>query len=213
MATDYPEWVLRHKKKGTYVNVVKGKYYLYAAHSERVPVTDKVRRVSDGYLGRITEAEGFVPAKGKLPEDITAYEYGLSETILRLCAKIHAGLRREFRANADFVMVSGTLLFMHGVARREFYEASWLSRRFPDAGMGKQPTDKQRAGIERTARMIDDTLKRHFGEDRELAVALLPLVRKVTTGSECALAKCDGNILSLAARYGLDLEDESQRQK
>ena len=49
---DYPDWVLKHKKPGTYINVVKGKYYLYAAHSERIKGTDKVRRVSDGYLGR-----------------------------------------------------------------------------------------------------------------------------------------------------------------
>jgi hypothetical protein len=213
MATDYPEWVMKHKKKGTYVNVVKGKYYLYAAHSERVPGTDKVRRVSDGYLGRITETEGFVPAKKKLQGGVWVYEYGLSETIFRLCAKIHAGLRREFRANADFVMVSGTLLFMHGAARREFYEASWLSRRFPGADVGKRPTNKQRAGIERTARMIGDTLKRHFGEDCELAVALLPLVRKADAGNESALAKCDEGILALAARHGVDLEDEKHRQK
>ena len=31
---DYPDWVLKLKVKGTYVNCVKGKYYLYAAHSE-----------------------------------------------------------------------------------------------------------------------------------------------------------------------------------
>ena len=29
---DYPDWVLAHKKKGTYVNRVGDRYYLYAAH-------------------------------------------------------------------------------------------------------------------------------------------------------------------------------------
>lgn len=28
---DYPDWVLQHKKKGTYINHQNGKYYLYAA--------------------------------------------------------------------------------------------------------------------------------------------------------------------------------------
>ena len=42
---DYPDWVMKHKEKGTYVNFVNGKYYLYKAHSERVPGTKKVRRV------------------------------------------------------------------------------------------------------------------------------------------------------------------------
>lgn len=34
--TIYPDWVLKHKKPGTYINKVGDKYYLYAAHSERV---------------------------------------------------------------------------------------------------------------------------------------------------------------------------------
>ena len=58
----YPEWVLKHKKKGTYVNCVKGRYYLYAAHSERIHGTKKVKRIFDGYLGRITDRMGlFLP--------------------------------------------------------------------------------------------------------------------------------------------------------
>ncbi|MBO6215432.1 MAG: hypothetical protein J6N76_07840, partial [Lachnospiraceae bacterium] len=60
---DYPEWVMKYKKKGTYINKVGDKYYLYAAHSERIKGTNKVRRVSDGYLGRITEKDGLIPAK------------------------------------------------------------------------------------------------------------------------------------------------------
>ena len=59
---DYPDWVMKYKKKGTYINKVGDKYYLYAAHSERVKGTDKVRRVSDGYLGRITEKDGLIPS-------------------------------------------------------------------------------------------------------------------------------------------------------
>ena len=72
---NYPEWVLKHKKKGTYINVANGKYYLYAAHSERVPGTSKVRRVCDGYLGRITEKEGLIPPRDKVKGEIIVYEY------------------------------------------------------------------------------------------------------------------------------------------
>ncbi len=53
---------MKFKKKGTYINKVGDKYYLYAAHSERVKGTNKVKRVSDGYLGRITETDGLIPA-------------------------------------------------------------------------------------------------------------------------------------------------------
>ena len=63
-----PEWVLKSKEKGTYINVQNGKYYLYAAHLERIHGTNKVRRVSDGYLGWITEEDGFILAKRKLSD-------------------------------------------------------------------------------------------------------------------------------------------------
>lgn len=65
MVADYPNWVLIHKKKGTYVNKVGDKYYLYAAHSERVKDSGKIRWNCDGYLGRITVKDGLIPAKNK----------------------------------------------------------------------------------------------------------------------------------------------------
>jgi hypothetical protein len=205
---DYPDWVMVQKKKGTYINVVKDKYYLYAAHSERVPGAKKVRRGSDGYMGRITEKEGFIPAKGKMSGGIRVYEFGLSYTIMRLCPKIHAGLRREFRANADYVTVAGALIVMHGSTRREFYEASWLSERFPGLDMGKAATEKQQTGIERVSRMIADTLKRHFGDDLETALAILPLVRKARMGKETQLAETGESIILFAGRYGIDFGEE-----
>ena len=106
---NYPEWVMTHKKKGTYINFVKGKYYLYAAHSERVPGTKKVRRVSDGYIGRITQEDGLIPARDKVTGDVCVYEYGLCMTILDTCNTVVAGLQREFRGAADFVLVSSIL--------------------------------------------------------------------------------------------------------
>jgi hypothetical protein len=201
---DYPEWVLKHKAKGTYVNVQNGKYYLYAAHSERVPGTGKVRRVSDGYLGRITEGDGLVPARRKLAGPVHVYEYGLSETILSLCGKIRAGLNREFRANGDYVMAGGALLFMHGEIRQELYEASWLSVRLPGFGGRGAPTARQRVGMERAQRMIADTLAGHFGAEYPLAVSLLPLVRAVRMGGETAIAAAPGGVADFMGRHGLE---------
>ena len=65
IAADYPDWVLAHKNIGTYINKVGDKYYLYAAHSERIKGSGKVKYVCDGYLGRITKDDGFIPSKSK----------------------------------------------------------------------------------------------------------------------------------------------------
>lgn len=111
---DYPDWVLKHKKPGTYINVVKGKYYLYVAHSERIKGTDKVRRVSDGYLGRITEEDGLIPPKDKVNEPPVVLEYGMSATVLTICEKIHKGLRRSFTKAGDLVMAASILSYLYG---------------------------------------------------------------------------------------------------
>jgi len=204
---DYPDWVLRHKKKGTYINYQNGKYYLYAAHSERIPGTNKVRRVSDGYLGRITEEEGLIPAKRKLSEPVHVFEYGLSETILSLCDNIHTGFGREFRGATDFVMAGGALLLMFGEVRHEHYESSWLSVRLPGLDMHKVPTDKQRVGMERAERMIADTLKKCFGDAYASAVALLPLVKAVRMGNEAVIAGMPDGVREFLVQHGLNYEE------
>jgi hypothetical protein len=203
----YPEWVMAHKKKGTYVNRVGDTYYLYAAHSERVKGTDKVRRVSDGYLGRITEKDGFIPAKRKLSSEVRAYEYGLSWTVVSSCGKIRSGLRREFKANADAVFAAGASLFMHGIAHPDLFEASGLPLLLPGSGSMECLTDKQRTGAERTARMIADTLKKRFGADLEDALTLLPAVRIVCMAGDSRIAKMPEGAAEFCVRYGLDIKE------
>ena len=203
---DYPDWVLRHKKKGTYINIQNGKYYLYAAHSERVPGTGKVRRVSDGYLGRITEGDGLIPPRRKLGMPVRVFEYGLSDTILSLCAGARTALGREFRANADFVMAGGALQFMFGEVMHEHYEASWLAVRLPGLDMRKPPTEKQRAGTRRIRGVIADAFVERFGEDCQLAASLLPLVKAVRMGGETVLAVMPDGARSFAERHGLRFE-------
>ena len=166
---DYPEWVLAHKKKGTYINHVKGKYYLYAAHSERIPGTKKVRRVSDGYIGRITEKDGLILARDKVKDEVLVYEYGLCMTLLDLSGNIHSGLNRNFRGAAERILVSGILAAAYGDQSQESYNWSFLSVKFPRLDMQKIPTPKQAIAIGRCERMVTDVMARKFQEDVGIA--------------------------------------------
>jgi hypothetical protein len=204
---DYPVWVTKHKRKGTYVNKVRDTYYLYAAHSERVPGTNKVRRISDGYLGRITEKDGFIPAKRKLYSEVRVHEYGLSWVIVSSCGKIRSGLRREFKANADAVFAAGTLLFMHGAVRPELFEASGLPLLLSGLSGAERLTDKQRTGAERTSRMIADTLKRCFSIDYEDALLLLPLVRIVRMSGDSRMTEMPASVAGFCERHSLDIKE------
>ena len=162
---NYPDWVMAHKTKGTYINFVNGKYYLYAAHSERVPGTKKVRRVSDGYIGRITLEDGLIPTRDKVTGEVYVYEYGLCMTVLATCDTIAAGFRREFRSAADFVLVSSILWETYGKCDSDTFEGSYLSVKYPEVNIDKVPTDKQKTGVERGRRMISDMMFRRFGEN------------------------------------------------
>jgi hypothetical protein len=155
---------MKHKKKGTYINRVKDKYYLYAAHSERIPGTNKVRRVSDGYIGRITEKDGLIPAREKVVGEVIVLKYGLHMTALVLSELILKGLRREFRGSAGTVLVAGILLATEKKAEEETFLGSYLSVAFPKVQTWKM-NDKQQTGAERSSRMVSDKLATAFGSD------------------------------------------------
>lgn len=62
---NYPDWVLKHKEKGTTIRKMKNKYYKYKVHSERKPGKKYPVLVHDELLGVITEG-GFVPSTKKI---------------------------------------------------------------------------------------------------------------------------------------------------
>ena len=59
----HPEWALACKRKGTELRLLKGKYYLYEVTSKWNPQKKRSVKITGKFLGRITEAEGFVESK------------------------------------------------------------------------------------------------------------------------------------------------------
>jgi hypothetical protein len=204
---DYPDWVMKHKKKGTYINCVNGKYYLYKAHSERIPGTKKVNRVFDGYIGRITEAEGLIPVRDKVTDDVIVYEYGLCITMMTLCDNIAKGLNREFRSATDRILVAGLLTAAYGDCSQEVYEWSYLSVRFPECDMTKTLTDKQHVGAQRCMRMASDIMLKHFGEEKDTVAIKLSKIYMVKINERFYLAKISDDTKELLSKYNIDWSD------
>ncbi len=203
---EYPDWVLKYKAKGTYINCVKGKYYLYAAHSERIKGTDKVKRICDGYLGRITQEEGLIPPKDKVEGSVVVLEYGLSSIILSLCTNIHKGMRRSFTKSGDWVMAASILSFIYGKYDAFLFNQSYLSQRFPDLDLDAAPTEAQKFGIERGRMMIQDTLSRHFGGDLPSVLLHFPLVYKVKVNGRIYRSEESVPAKELRQKYNLNWE-------
>jgi hypothetical protein len=69
--------------------------------------------------------------------------------------------------------------------------------------MDKQPTEKQATGISRTVRMIEETLRKWFGDEYERAILLLSLVHTVDTGKGAEAAYIPEEVRELANRYDI----------
>lgn len=203
---NYPDWVMKYKDKGTFINYSNGKYYLYSAHSERVPGTDKVKRIYDEYLGRITEEKGLIPPKDKVSGEVFVLEYGLSATIISLCKDIYSGFRRNFKDRADFVMVCSILSVIYGKYSEEIFKLSYLSIRFPDVDFSKDPTANQLTAIERGTRMINDTLFERFKSDKQDILLHFQHVYKVKINNRFYISNKSNMVENLTKKYNIEWE-------
>jgi len=62
--TNYPQWALAHRKPGTELRLLQGKYYyLYQVASVYDSVSKKSKKITGKLLGRITEKEGFIESQ------------------------------------------------------------------------------------------------------------------------------------------------------
>lgn len=81
----YPEWVQKHRVRGTTVKKKGDTYYLYKRTSRRVP-GKKYPQPVDTYIGVITP-QGVVPSNKKKVtlSDAEVWEYGFSKALWELC--------------------------------------------------------------------------------------------------------------------------------
>lgn len=101
--SNYPDWVLKYKTKGYYVNKYKDHYRLYKGHCERRD--GKNVRVVDYYCGTITEKDGFIPSQGLIKGDIIVLQYGFYYFLSLLFNNIYKGQIKMHKKYADTIMV------------------------------------------------------------------------------------------------------------
>ena len=205
--TEYPDWVMKYKTKGTYINRVGDKYYLYAAHSERIKGTDKIRRVSDGYIGRITQDDGLIRSKAKFKKMPVSFEIGLSYTILSVSSDIRKGIKTSYRKNGDLVYCCSILSLIYDSYSRMLYEKSYLSMCIPDLFFPEKFPPAVLTGIERGKRMLHDTLSHHFGEDLESILCYFTDIRLLDIDGSLYLSGTNDITDSLSDKYHIKWED------
>ncbi len=102
MAT-HPEWATKHKKKGTELRLIGGRYYLYEVTSKWDPEKKRPKKITGKLLGRITKEEGFIESeKAKLRRQtfslskLTVKEYGITSFIFSQLGQYETLLKKYF---------------------------------------------------------------------------------------------------------------------
>ena len=207
---EYPEWLLPYLKPGVYANKAKDGYYLYLAHSEYHQGSSHPVKIHDGFLGKVTEADGLVPSKGKFL-GFTTFDYGLTCAVDTCCSGVVKGLCSTYRKNGTLVYVCSVMWFLYGTYSDELYRSSWLSLKYPGIEIPDTPSAPALEGIDRGKRMVADKVESTYGDDwKLLQIHFSPVALICAYGQKRYYCpKLSASAKLLADKYRIPLEDVS----
>jgi len=139
--TKHPEWATKHKRKGTELRHINGKYYLYEVSSKWNPTLKRSQKITGKLLGKITEKDGFVESskallrKQKLtPTNISVKEYGVTAFIDRYLSEYKQLLKKHFPEywRSIIALAFSRFVYHSPLKNVEFhYNTSYLSEMYP----------------------------------------------------------------------------------
>lgn len=113
----HPDWALIHKRPGTELKLINGRYYLYGVKSVYDKATKRSKKISLGILGSISEEKGFTPseklelrtksAKSYHNKEVFTYEYGFSKWLFEMMESegISNDLKKHFPQLWQFIIM------------------------------------------------------------------------------------------------------------
>lgn len=132
-----PEWVLNHKKKGTEIRFLSGRYYMYEVSSKWNPEKKRAQKITGKLLGKITQEKGFVASdkdtlrsKSINIQNVAVKEYGMSHLIQRITGNYIELLKNYFPKHWQTILALayGRLLYQSALKNMAFhYSHSYLS--------------------------------------------------------------------------------------
>lgn len=141
-----PNWVLKHKIKGTQVVVLKNNYYLYKIKSKWDSKKKRSTKITEKYLGKISE-EGLTPAKHELIEqkykNISVKEYGATYLMCEFSKDILSNLKEIFPNSWKEIYTIAMLRLFYKTHLKNlqfYYENSYLSEIIKDAELTQKFT-------------------------------------------------------------------------
>jgi transposase len=170
----YPEWVTKHKQKGTNISCIGGRYYLYAVNSVWNKDKKRAQKITKQYLGRITP-QGLTPPKHKPQTQTTTptvKEYGATHTLNQLGQDILTQLQKNFtqpQAQQIYTLATLRVIQPNPFKRTQTqYQTSYLSELYPNQNLTKNHLTNflKTLGTNRDA--ILDFMKHFLGQNQHI---------------------------------------------
>ena len=173
----HPDWVLKHKKKGTLIMKRDDRYYLYRVSSHWNKEKKRSQLRTDEYLGRITP-DGLVEPKPKSIlkrySQVTVKEYGSSFLINHVSHDILSELKNRLPEWKEiFAFACMRLQHQSPMKNVEFhYLTSYMSEMLGDAHVSPDSLGPMLRRIAMNRSSISGFMKALMKDDRYLAVDL-----------------------------------------
>lgn len=152
---NFPDWVLKHKRKGVELRKIRGHYYVYEVSSKWNKDLKRSQKITGKYLGTITEADGFVPKRTKQvkigkknPEKkpvINVKEWGISNFIQENLNRYIELLQKHFPSMWQSILALSYGRFTESSPMKNMkfhYQNSFISELYPDAKISKNSISK-----------------------------------------------------------------------
>jgi len=172
---ELPDWVKKHKQKGTEIRKFKDRYYLYKIKSVRDPLSGRPRKITEKYLGKITSDGLIKPKHERILEsikDITVKEFGASHFVYEIASDIVELLKKYYPAEWKEIAVFAFVRLFHSSPLKNVlhhYLTSHLSDLFPDARVSSKSLSELLCSIGKRRRKAVEFL-RNFVVGSEFAV-------------------------------------------
>lgn len=175
----HPEWATKHKRKGTELRLINGKYYLYEVSSKWNPTLKRSQKITGKMLGKITEKDGFVESSKEIlrkqqiiPKNVTVKEYGVSAFIDSYLAEYKQLLEKHFPEYWRTIIALAFSRFVHHSPLKnvEFhYKNSFLSEMYPDEDLSAKSLSYiiKQIGFQRD-KIVDFFREFNFADDHIL---------------------------------------------
>lgn len=138
---ELPDWVRKHKVKGTEIKRSGDSFYLYEMSSKWNPAKKRSDKISGKYLGTITPAGLLKPKHERVLDelkDICVKEFGASSFIGHLCPDIIDLLKKYFPNDWNEIASFSIIRLFHSSPLKNVihhYGGSHLSDMFQDANV------------------------------------------------------------------------------